>query len=950
MKKKTFKLLLSLLLVIVMNSYGQSVSGTVSDEFEPLQGVTVLLKDSTTFSQTLSSGAYSIDAVKGDTLVFIYAGLKTEQRVVGNSNVINVTLQINNQLQEIVVTGQGSGVAKKRLSTKVDAIYAKEIDRLPSTQIDHILQSNTPSAQIKLSSGQSGAASIIRTRGPISANSSTNPVIIVDGIRVDNLNSNAGLGLFVGGGQVSTLADIPVESIDKIEYIKGGAATTLYGADAANGVIQIITKKGTNDGSSSIFVASRFGIIQGTEDFLRYNRTAEALFRTGITESYRVGISGGNEQTTYNIGAGIIADNGYTQTNSQSKKSFSLGLTTKISEKLRYEGSASFVNFNNKLDYSGGNAFSSFTNLESGLYGSLDFITFDYNNIDQLPAADWQITQENIQDIVDLVDITRKSNRFTFSNKLVYDFMDDLKANFTIGLDQRNSTDQVIESNELQEALGIPAVGSAIQRSIRSSSNVTTDLNLTHKHKQEDFTFISILGGQFFRSSDQQNTIVGEGGIDGTDVISSFPSLTANDLVLENANYGLYFLENIGYQQLAFLELGGRLDKNTAAGADANAVFLPKAGISYHFSEHDFYSKLDVKEVLTNGKLRFNYGESTNFATPFSQENTINAQSFLGNTAISFGNPGNDNLTSERVKTIEFGVDLNFLKNRITLAATKYRALTSNALFMSTAVPSSGQFDQIENIGSIENKGWEIALNAKILKEKDQQLSVGLSYNSNQNKVLEMGNNAPFSVGGFQTLGSWIEEGQSLGYLRGNTVAIDSNGNYVFNTNVNLGQTFAPHFGSFNVNYDYKKFNFFLTGDYQFGGKVVDLNSLTEQSDRYSFFQTFGLDIFENNGIPSDLARNNSPFDYVNYFIEDNDFIKIRNIGASYSFGEILKNVKDLKLSFNISNPINITAGKVDPEVTGSGISSQNGFASGGFAIGTQSAPRVYSTAVRFQF
>jgi hypothetical protein len=265
-------------------------------------------------------------------------------------------------------------------------------------------------------------------------------------------------------------------------------------------------------------------------------------------------------------------------------------------------------------------------------------------------------------------------------------------------------------------------------------------------------------------------------------------------------------------------------------------------------------------------------------------------------------------------------------------------------------VPSSGQFDQIENIGSIENKGWEIALNAKILKEKDQQLSVGLSYNSNQNKVLEMGNNAPFSVGGFQTLGSWIEEGQSLGYLRGNTVAIDSNGNYVFNTNVNLGQTFAPHFGSFNVNYDYKKFNFFLTGDYQFGGKVVDLNSLTEQSDRYSFFQTFGLDIFENNGIPSDLARNNSPFDYVNYFIEDNDFIKIRNIGASYSFGEILKNVKDLKLSFNISNPINITAGKVDPEVTGSGISSQNGFASGGFAIGTQSAPRVYSTAVRFQF
>lgn len=193
---------------------------------------------------------------------------------------------MSSALEEIIVTGQGSGIERRKLSTTVDVLLKKDIDKLPATQIDQLLQASTPSAQIRLSSGQPGTASIIRTRGPISAATSSTPIIIVNGIRVDNLNSNPDRGIATGGADVSALADIPIESIEKVEYIKGGAATTLYGADAANGVIQIITKKGT-PGANNIFFETRIGGITGTDDYLKYTRTAEAIFEPGLLQEYK---------------------------------------------------------------------------------------------------------------------------------------------------------------------------------------------------------------------------------------------------------------------------------------------------------------------------------------------------------------------------------------------------------------------------------------------------------------------------------------------------------------------------------------------------------------------------------------------------------------------------------------------------------------------------------------
>ncbi|GAA4805920.1 TonB-dependent receptor domain-containing protein [Litoribaculum gwangyangense] len=936
MKTKFSGILTLLLAFVVQLTFAQekTISGVVSDNSGlPLPGATVLVKGTTSGTSSDFDGKYSIQASQGSTLVFSFVGYSTKEVQVGASNTINVTLSEDAEsLEEIIITGQGSGIAKRKLSTTVDALNAEDIDKLPSNQIDQLLQSTTPSAQIRLSSGQPGTAAIIRTRGAISANTSATPVLIVDGVRVDNLNSNPSLGTDTGGADISALGDIPVESIERIEYIKGGAATTLYGADAANGVIQIITKKGTQ-GKARFTFESRLGVIKATEDFLKYDRTAEALFKPGISQEYKIGINGGNEKVTYNFSGSLYADDSFNKLNEQIRRNLSFGLGAQVSDKLKYQGSFSYVGVESNLDYNANTSFGRFSAFEGAGRGNLDALT----------DAEWQAELDRSNAIGDNVDITNKVNRFTNSNKFIYDINDNIQANATIGIDFRNFVQEEVQSNALQVALGSINPGTTdqaiVNRLIRNAYTVTGDLNFTHKGNIDNFDFVTIVGGQFFRSTDRQYQASGSGGVDGTTDLGFFPTQTADDFILENANYGLYFLENIGIYDVAFLEFGGRLDTNTQAGENTSALFLPKIGATYNISDHDFYYDSGLRNIVSKIKLRANYGEATNFAQAFSEQRTFALNPFLGNPSFTFNNPGNPELISETVVTYEGGIELGFLNNRLNLSATYYQATTEDALFTPPALPSSGQLDQVQNIGEIENKGWEFALNADILRSENHNLSFNFSYNKNENIVTDTGGAPEFNVGGFTVIGSWVEEGQPLGYLRGTRSTPNGDGTYTRTPNSSLGQTFAPNFGSFGLNYTWKNLNVFMTGDYQFGGQIVELSFLLRH-----------LRGADNSGIPDDLVGTTSPFNYVNYFVFDNDFVKVRNLGASYSFGDKLKLFDDVVLGFTVTNPFNWTASGFDPETTGSGIGTQNAFSSGGFTYGTESAPRIFMTSLKFRF
>tara|TARA_R110002049_G_scaffold271188_3_gene448352 strand:- start:3319 stop:6153 length:2835 start_codon:yes stop_codon:yes gene_type:complete len=943
MKTKFSGILTLLLAFVVQLTFAQekTISGTVSDNSGlPLPGATVLVKGTSSGTSSDFDGKYSIKANQGATLVYSFVGYATQEITVGTSSTINVTLKEDAEsLEEIIITGQGIGINKKRIATTVDVLSAEQIDKLPSKQIDQLLQASAPGAQIKLSSGQPGTSSIIRTRGPITANGNTTPVIIVDGIRVDNLNSNPSLGIDTGGASSSSIADIPLESIERIEYVKGGAATTLYGADAANGVIQIITKKGTV-GKATISLEGETGFISGEDRFSPFNRTRDLIFKNGTLQTYRLGLNGGSDKFRYNFSGSFSYDDSFNSVNEQSRRNFRSGFTAKVTDKLTYQGSIAFSAFEYTRDFNANNSAARYGNIVGGQYG----------NIDELSDTDFSELKADLQNQGSLTDITDKVRRFQTSNKFTYEFNEDLTVNALIGLDSRNNRQEDIQTNALQISKGFITEGTtdqgSIERFTRNFISITGELNAQHKaYIGEDFSFITSVGAQFFRNNDFQQNTLATGITDGAITING-GEINATDFQRGFANYGVYIAENVGLWNKIFIDLGLRIDGNTAFGDNIGLLYLPKVGVAYSPSEERFWNNT-FGTTFSSLKLRGNWGQATNFPTPFAGDLTIAANNFLGQQSFTFSNPGNANLTSEIVTTWEIGADLGLFNDRLKLFATYYNGTTEDALFTPPQAPSAGQLNQLSNIGEISNKGYELALQANILRSANHNLNINVSYNYNENLVVSSGGAPEFSVGGFTFLGSFIKEGLPLGYLRGDRTTI-VDGAPVTEANANIGTTFAPSFGSFGLNYTFKgKLNVFINGDYQYGGQGVAVDDVLRFFNGVNDEDRFPADI-----VDFQAANNNSLsfFDLASYWVEDTDFVKMRNIGASYSFGPVLKNTQDLTIGLNMTNPFVIYASSsFDPEATGAGVAAQGGFAGGGFGFGTESNPRIYTLSIKLK-
>lgn len=931
--------LLSVLLLMLFSFAGvaqQSVSGIVksAETGEPLPSVMVTEVGTDNVVATNLDGAFEISVGSNATLEFKMFGTEAKTVAVGNNDFLVVELEPNaSTLDEVVVTGQGIGINKRRISTTISSIDAAEIERVPAVQLDQLIQSKLPNAQIRMSSGQPGTASIIRSRGPVSALINTTPVIFIDGVRVDNLNSNPELGISSGGAQSSAIADIPMESIERIEYIPGGAATTLYGADAANGVLQIFTKRG-NGGQNQVNLEAQVGLIQGTTDFLRFQRTADALFEPGLMQQYRIGFGGGTRNFNYSFSGSIYEDDGFNDLNTQTRRNLRLSVFSQVTTRLSYSGSVAYSNLQFNRDYNANTAYARFGNLEGGQFGDLDAMDDSTFNslVDQLRLEG------------ELTNFTENINRFQFSNNFRYDITSNLQASLDLGLDYRNSVQREVGTNAMQIAKGFFAPGTTDQGYIidsdRNFSVVSGNLNIQHTASAGDFSFITLVGGQFFREQDVQQAITALQVVDGSVSINNSASQQAQDFYSVLTSYGMYVNENIGFRDRFFLDLGLRLDGNSAFGESVGLIPLPKVGASYILSEEAFFRNAFDVDTWSTFKIRANYGQASVFPTAFANLLTFSSPAYLGGSSFDFDNPGDENLQSEITSTYEVGADLGFWKNRVRAGVTYYNTTTTGALFTPPANPSSGQRSQLQNVGEILNKGWEVSVGVDLLRSEMHRLTANVSYNYNENLVVSTGGTPEFAVGGFTFLGAFVKEGQPLGYLRG-TKGTLSGGNVTFERNAFLGTTFAPTFGTFSLLYTYNnKLTVSVAGDYQMGGQGVNVDDVL----RY-----FG-GINDEGRIPDEaLAQAGSFFDLAGYWVEDANYVKIRNISFSYNVGELFDGaLTRSSVGISLINPLNFVSSSFDPDVTGAGIADQGGFGGGGFAFGTQSAPRMYVLTVKF--
>jgi outer membrane receptor protein involved in Fe transport len=935
---KKLSLVVGLLLCSLATLLAQrTITGTVTDEQgDALIGATVLVKGTSTGTVTDVDGTYSIN-INNDAkvLLFSYTGFETVEQPIGVSNTIDLVMLAGVTFDEIVVTGQGVGIEKKRLTSTVDAITSEQLELAPITQLDQVLQSRLPGTQVRLSSGQPGTASQIRNRGPISANASTTPVIIIDGVRVDNLNSRPTLNIGTGGANSSALADIPIEAIERVEFIRGGAATTLYGADAANGVIQIFTKKGQKGQKARFGYDGTVGVMSGEETFLYFPETADLYYENGTVQQHRLTVDGGSDKVGYSFSGSFYDDDSFNDINQQRRVSMRTGVSAELSPTLSYAASAAFASNWFTRDYNANTSFARFGNIEGGSYGDVSAMTSEERaDLKADLAAQGAVT-----------DITEAVRRFQTSQALTWTPFEGFTAKATLGLDNRNSRQRDVQSNAVLIAKGAVPAGTADQGSLNTATrnfiSVTTDLSLQYRFDAGDFSFITGGGGQFFREQDEQYLLIGTDLTEGSILLGNTASQTASDFLQIAAFGGFYISENIGFKNKFFLDAAVRWDGNSAFGEDIGLVNIYRLGFSYSLTDEPFMQQSGISDIVSRFSIRANFGQATNFPTPFKRDLLYIADPYRGSVAYTFGNPGNSDLGPEIVDSYEAGFDASFFDARFGVGFTYYDNTTNDAIFTPPSAPSAGQLAQEANVGTVTNKGIELQGYVDVLRSEDFDLTFNASYTTNENLVVDAGGAPEFSVGGFTFLGSFVKEGQALGYFRGSRPTFDAEGNLVdVEANAVLGNPNPTSYGNVGFNFRWKNLTLFGSSDFQRGASGVAVDDVL----RY-----FG-GVNDPTRIPANAA-NESFFDLAGVWVEDADFFKVRNIGISYNIPTAnIEALSRLTVGLNFRNPYVRASSSFDPEVTGSGISAQDGFAAGGFGFGTESAPKQVLFNVRIGF
>ena len=916
----------------------------------PIIGANVRDKDNEFIAVTDLDGQFTLTVTKAPiTLSFSFMGYKTKDLSFSKNNLnILVKLEEDNQmLSEIVVTGQGADVQKKRLANNVTVIKASELEKIPAQRVDQLLATKLPNAQINLTGGQAGSTSLIRSRGVNSAFLSSTPIIYVDGVRLDNNNTRASLGGSAQGASMSSIADIPMDNIEKIEFINGGAATTLYGSDAANGVIQIFTKKRGMPGTY-VNVFTEMGVETPTTDFLYFDRTKDLLFENGFYQKYRLNLNGESDSgfgynfsTSYQNSSGVQIH----KQNENQKFDLSSGFHAKLSEDVTYESSFMYVHNAYKRNRNGNQG--GYTGLWFAEDGASKITGPGFKNrLNELTDEEFAVMKEFVNNAERLQDNNITVNRFTTSQQFKYNPLENLSFKLVGGLDYRIQDQENIETNEYLTATKgqlIKDQGS-IQKIQRKYLGLTVEFNGQHNINVGDFSFITTVGGQLFRNSDNQTLIEGRNIRDGAYSISEAAIRTSDEYISEVLNYGFYLSENVGYKDKLFLDVGVRGDRNPSFGKNIGVQYYPKVGVSYMMSQESWFANPMVNTL----RLRGSYGVAGNLPPAYANEKTVAFDGYLGEQATRFSQPGNDDLRPEKTHTWETGIDASFWNNRLTLSVGYYYSKTKDALFYVPPAPSSGYTkSQLYNIGEIENKGFEMNFALEVVQSQDWNVSLTGSVNTLKNKVLSTGGAPAFNINGFssRTLQTVVEEGRPVGFIRGNYGVIGEDGTLKETIpQAYLGSTIPEVFGNIGLNLRYKNWSLFANANYQTGGYAANWDA--------QFRYNYGA---SDDFVPKEEIDKNGRTNWLNLtnrFVEKTDYLKIRTIGLSYYLRPANPSLyQSITFGFTVANPFNFTASSFDPEATISGAAQgQGGASTGGIAYATYSAPRQFLGSIKINF
>jgi TonB-linked SusC/RagA family outer membrane protein len=718
----------------------------------PVASATVQVVGTTTRAVTTASGEYrlTVDAAAGQRLTLRAAKLghtsQSAQVTAGAGTTQNFTLSEQSiSLEGVVATGSPTGETTRReVPNAVTQLKTAEVvERTPSiTNVTAVLQGRVPGLQVTTPAGTEGVASRVRIRGVSSINAGSSPIYVLDGVR---MFGGAQSGFDLSGQVQSALDVISPQEIESIEVIKGPAAATLYGADAANGVIQIITKKGrpgqqriqltgrTSYGeqewnartftnytlctqaridqriaANAQFYAGqpRFPGCQGlapntliTADLLREDPNA---LRTGPTRAYHLDARGGGERFGFFLSGSMDNNEGVLFNNSFDRLATRANFTIAPSDHFSTDMNLGYYHTRNQLPFSDNSSNSVTRNANRAIPGRQGNFGVGWANL--TPA------ETNIFD-----DQTR-SDRFIFSSTMRYQPFKWFRNRLSGGFDFSNRDNvrfyRIDTSGKAPygalEATGVRRDFKPVSRlyTLDYAGTLSADLR---RSLSSEFTF----GSQVIatRTSTLQGNAEGLPS-NSVNLVGLALTNTATEGKSEQSTVGFFVQEQLGWRDRLFVTAGLRTDDNSAFGEDFDFVVYPKVGASWVISEESFFHVPRLEQL----RLRAAWGRAGNSPAPYAAERnyaTTNVVNELGaaRTGLIFSNIGNGDLHAEQGEEYELGLDGSLLNGRVGIDFTYYNKSTHDALVPVPPAPSSGFTASVQqNVGVINNHGTELAL------------------------------------------------------------------------------------------------------------------------------------------------------------------------------------------------------------------------------------------------
>lgn len=930
----------------------KKVTGTVKDSNgEPIIGATVIEKGTANGTVTDFDGNYTLELSDNGILAISYIGYKSQEFVASQikQGALAVTLKEDTEvMDEVVVVGYGSQ-KKSNITSAVKSIKSEQILGVSTPNVENMLQGKIAGVQVYQSGGKPGEKATIRVRGKSSLGSSVDPLWVVDGvIQVEN-------------------PDINPQDIESLTVLKDAAATSLYGSRATSGVIVVTTKR-AKENSRNINISANWGIgniNEGNFKMMNSEQLAaewekmglevpeqarkvdfdwwDAATQTSFTQDYNISFSGGNDKIQAYISGGYYSEDATIKGLKIQRFKALTNITYKAAKWLTIKPRIR-ASYDDDVDHNTPDLHELYAQMpwdypyyEDGTLINPRELRSGYTWYGRDLTNSFYDSQWNY------------SKTKTLTTEGGFDFEIRFNDNFTF-----SSTNSVRFSNkkyfnyEDPRSVAGSAVKGEMEETWTKSLSRFSNQMLRYNKTFGKLNVIALAAYEFNDYSLETTDVIKQGFFPGSSVLDNAANLNAiNGEKMEWALSSFLCNVNFAYDSKYFLQASIRNDASSRFGKDKrNGIFFSVSG-GWNIAQEDFYKRSVLASILNEAKLRISYGGVGNLPKDYYPHlNLYDIKGTYNGVNGAFPSQlGNSSLSWEKSYETNIGLDLTFI-NRVNVSLDYYIKNTSGLVYFVTLPATTGFTGYWDNIGAVRNKGFELSLDAQVLKDTPFKWNLGFNYSLNRNKIVEL-------YQGKDVISSWQirREGEDINtfYLRKWAGVDPDNGdplwekvneddtvtttnNYNEATLQVVGKATPDFTGSINSTMQYKDFTLSMNWNFVVGNDVYHYRENFDSNGAYpTYNQMVPMDDWVRWEKPGDIATHPRLVDGGNLnsqrnssrYLEDGSYIRLRNIQLSYRLPDKFLSKIGLKsTSIYVSGDNLLTFTKYpgrDPEVGESG-------------------------------